>query len=252
MSTGGETAGADLEPTGLGAIPFRIREAIRSGNLGSWPVVIVLAVIVVFFGFTADNFFSPVNFNNIIVQMAGTTMLAYGVVFVLLIGEIDLSIGFVSGVAGVVVAELQLPGSGHQIPDIGPIPAGVIVIAIALLVCAAIGLFQGSIVALIGVPAFVVTLAGLEIWQGVIQKATARAGDRDPGQYDQQHRRLLLQRPGGLGDRDRRRRHLRRQGGDRPGLEPAPWHCGTRPGPRRRKGGGCRAPGLSGGRDLQP
>ena len=86
----------------------------QSGNLGSWPVVVVLAIIVVYFGFTANNFFSAVNFNNIIVQMAGTTMLAYGVVFVLLIGEIDLSIGFVSGVAGVVVAELQLPGSGHD------------------------------------------------------------------------------------------------------------------------------------------
>ena len=98
-------------------------------------------------------------------------MLAYGVVFVLLIGEIDLSIGFVSGVAGVVVAELQLPDSGHEIPDIARIPAGVLAIAVAIRACAAIGLFQGSIVALIGVPAFVVTLAGLSIWQGVIQKA---------------------------------------------------------------------------------
>ena len=61
--------------------------------------------------------------------------------------------------------------SGHQIPDIGPIPAGVLAIGSRSLACAAIGLFQGSIVALIGVPAFVVTLAGLPIWQGVIQKA---------------------------------------------------------------------------------
>jgi D-xylose transport system permease protein len=171
VSTKVESAMPDLEPTGLGSIPFRIRENVKSGNLGSWPVVVVLAIIVVYFGLTANNFFSAVNFNNIIVQMAGTTMLAYGVVFVLLIGEIDLSIGFVSGVAGVVVAELQLPGSGHDVPDVIGIPGGLITILIAVGVCSLIGLFQGSIVALIGVPAFVVTLAGLEIWQGVIQKA---------------------------------------------------------------------------------
>jgi len=171
MSTQVESGLPDLDPTGVAAIPYRIREAIRSGNLGSWPVVVVLAIIVIYFGFTADNFFTAVNFNNTILQMTGATMLAYGVVFVLLIGEIDLSIGFVSGVAGIIVAQLLVPESGHQIPDIGPIPAGVLAIGVALLACAAIGLFQGSIVALIGVPAFVVTLAGLSIWQGVIQKA---------------------------------------------------------------------------------
>ena len=66
--------------------------------------------------FTAQNFFTAVNFNNIITQMAGMTMLAYGVVFVLLIGEIDLSIGFVSGIGGVIVAELQQWDSGHHCP----------------------------------------------------------------------------------------------------------------------------------------
>ena len=64
--------------------------------------------IVAFFGFTATNFFTAPNFVNIIVQMAGVTMLAYGVVFVLLLGEIDLSIGYVSGIAALAVAEFQL------------------------------------------------------------------------------------------------------------------------------------------------
>ena len=92
-------------------------------------------------------------------------MLAYGVVFVLLLGEIDLSIGYLSGIAALVVAELQLPGARTTIP--GSIA---IVLAIARS-CGAIGLGQGSIVAMIGVPSFVVTLAGLLIWQGVIQKS---------------------------------------------------------------------------------
>jgi D-xylose transport system permease protein len=96
--------------------------------------------------------------------MAGVTMLAYGVVFVLLIGEIDLSISYVSGVAGVVVAQLTLAGSSHELP-------GLLAIVLAIGACVLIGVFQGSIVALIGVPAFVVTLAGYQIWQGVIQKS---------------------------------------------------------------------------------
>ena len=47
----------------------RVRDDIRGGNLGSWPVIIGLAIIVAFFSFKADNFFSPANFSNIITQM---------------------------------------------------------------------------------------------------------------------------------------------------------------------------------------
>jgi hypothetical protein len=91
----------------------RTYDNLRTGNLGILPIVIGLAVIVVFFSFKATNFFTADNFNNIIVQMAGLTMLAFGVVFVLLLGEIDLSIGYLSGIAALAVAEFQLPGSGH-------------------------------------------------------------------------------------------------------------------------------------------
>jgi D-xylose transport system permease protein len=139
----------------------RMTTNIRSGNLGVVPIVIGEIVIVGFFAYKATNFFTAVNFGNIIIQMAGTTMLAYGVVFVLLLGEIDLSIGYVAGIGALTVAELQLPGSGHQLN-------GLIAIVIAVAVCALIGLAQGSIVAYIGVPSFVVTLAGYLIWQGVI------------------------------------------------------------------------------------
>jgi D-xylose transport system permease protein len=139
----------------------RAYDNLKAGNLGILPIAIGLVLIVVFFSFKATNFFTADNFNNIIVQMAGLTMLAFGVVFVLLLGEIDLSIGYLSGIAALTVAELQLPGSGHEYP-------GLVAIAIAVGVCALIGGAQGSIVALVGVPSFVVTLAGLLIWQGVI------------------------------------------------------------------------------------
>jgi D-xylose transport system permease protein len=146
----------------------RIRDNIRAGNLGSWPVLIGLVIIAGFFSFKANNFLSPGNFSNIITQMAGVTLLAYGVVFVLLIGEIDLSISYISGIAGVVVAKLTVP-DGNEV-------AGLVAILIAIAVCALIGAFQGSFVAFIGVPAFVVTLAGYQIWQGVIQKGIEAEG----------------------------------------------------------------------------
>jgi D-xylose transport system permease protein len=155
-----EAAAPEVEPTGLAELRTRALDNIRGGNLGSWPVLVALGLVVLAFSFWAPNFFTPVNFTNLIGQMVGTCMLAYGVVFVLLIGEIDLSIAFVSGIGGMIVAELQLP-TGAALP-------GFACILLALLATTAIGAFQGSIVALIGVPSFVVTLAGFLIWQGVI------------------------------------------------------------------------------------
>jgi len=147
----------------LDPLPQRIWDNVRTGNLGPAPVVLALAVIVAIFAFTAQNFWSPANFQNIITAMAGPTLIAYGVVFVLLIGEIDLSVAYVSGIAGVVVAQLQRPDGANL--------TWWVCILAALAATTLIGAFQGSIVALIGVPSFVVTLAGLLIWNGVIFKA---------------------------------------------------------------------------------
>ena len=147
-----------LEEESLGQ---RFKDNLKAGNLGSWPVILALWIIVAVFWQTAPNFGTPANFTNLITQMAGTCLLAYGVVFVLLIGEIDLSIAFVSGIAGVVVAKLQDP-TGADL-------TWWVCIAAAILATTAIGALQGSFVALIGVPSFVVTLAGFLVWQGVIQ-----------------------------------------------------------------------------------
>jgi D-xylose transport system permease protein len=162
------TAAAADQPA-IASLPRRAFDNLRSGNLGPLPVIVALAIIVVYFSQTANNFFTAGNFNNIITQMAGTTLIAYGVVFVLLIGEIDLSVAYVSGFAGVIAAELQLPGTWHDFP-------GLIAILGAVLVGVLIGAGQGSIVALIGVPSFVVTLAGFLIWQGAIIKTVEKKG----------------------------------------------------------------------------
>jgi D-xylose transport system permease protein len=154
---------------GLRDIGRRRWEALKAGDVGSLPIVIGLALIVAFFYSRNENFLSAGNFTNLMTQMAGVTTIAIGVVFVLLLGEIDLSIGFVSGVAGVIVAELQVPDSSWEVK-------GVLAIGVAVAVTALIGGLQGSFVAYVGVPSFVVTLAGLLFWQGVILYRIGEAG----------------------------------------------------------------------------
>jgi D-xylose transport system permease protein len=166
VSASAETpAAAELrqpdEPDSLVGLTRRRWEALKAGDVGSLPVLIFMVAIVVFFTLKVSVFFSAVNFDNLLPQMTQVTVMAIGVVFVLLIGEIDLSIGYLSGLAGVVLAELQLPGSGHDY-------AWWVAILGALAVGAVIGAVQGSFVAFLGVPSFVVTLAGLLAWQGVI------------------------------------------------------------------------------------
>ena len=142
---------------------------VRGGEVGLLPVLVGLGLITLYFWSKNHNFLKPVNLDNIVVQMAGVSIIAMGVVFVLLLGEIDLSIGYVSGIGGVTVALLQQPDGKHQV-------TGLLAIICAVAVGAAIGAFQGSFVALIGVPSFVVTLAGLLAWQGVVLKAIGDQG----------------------------------------------------------------------------
>jgi D-xylose transport system permease protein len=144
-------------------------DRLRGGDVGLLPVLIGLGGITLYFWSKSHVYVSAVNFNNLVAQMAGVAIIAMGVVFVLLLGEIDLSVGYVAGVGGVTVALLQQPEKSYQV-------AGLTAILLAVAVGAAIGAFQGSFVALIGVPSFVVTLAGLLAWQGVVQKAIGDQG----------------------------------------------------------------------------
>ncbi len=133
---------------------------LSSGDIGSLPIIVGMVLIAAIFQRANSNFLTPHNFVNLITQMAGTTMIAYGVVFVLLLGEIDLSIGYVSAVCGVAVAMLlRDPRAGWE---------WYTAIPVALLVVAGIGLLQGLIVTLFHVPSFIVTLAGLLAWNGVV------------------------------------------------------------------------------------
>jgi D-xylose transport system permease protein len=79
-------------------------DKVRAGDVGSLPVIVGMAIIVAVFTAKVSVFFSAINFNNLVVQMVPIALIAIGVVFVLLIAEIDLSIGFVAGVCGVCVS----------------------------------------------------------------------------------------------------------------------------------------------------
>ena len=156
-------------PTGVAGLYQRAWLNLRTGNLGPFPIIVGEILVVLLFGLTATNFFTAVNFVNLITQTAGTAMLAYGVVYVLLLGEIDLSIGYLAGIGALIVAELQLPGSSWQMN-------GILAMLIAIAACAVIGGVQGWIVAFVGVPSFVVTLGGFLIWQGVILNKLEQRG----------------------------------------------------------------------------
>jgi D-xylose transport system permease protein len=164
-----EVQAAATEDQSFGAVLRGRWEAFKGGDVGSAPVIVGIIAITIFFTEKTDIFFSAVNFQNLIGQMAGLTVIAVGIVFVLLIGEIDLSVGYLSGLCSVAVAEFQLAGSSHDYP-------GLVAIAIAIAVGAGYGAVQGSIVAFIGVPSFVVTLAGLLFWEGVLLKILGNGG----------------------------------------------------------------------------
>jgi D-xylose transport system permease protein len=142
-------------------------QGIRAGELGSLPIILGIGVIVLVFGLLDDTFLTERNFTNLLLQMCGIATIAIGVVFVLLIGEIDLSVAFVSAVGGVVMTLLLRPDDPGW-----PWWAA---IAFALACTTAIGFVQALVITKAGVPSFVVTLAGLLIWSGVVLILTTQA-----------------------------------------------------------------------------
>jgi D-xylose transport system permease protein len=140
---------------------------IRAGESGILPVVGGLILISIIFQSLDSKFLTAGNLVNLLVQAAVFSLLAMGEVFVLLLGEIDLSIGFVAGMGAVIMADLA--GPHHSWPWWSAIAA-------ALLACAGIGLVQGLIITLLGLPSFVVTLAGLLFWEGVLLKILGSGG----------------------------------------------------------------------------
>ena len=142
------------------------KRKMKAGDLGATPVVIGLAIIWVIFQSLNSNFLTAGNLSDISVAMVGTGMIAVGIVFVLLLGEIDLSVGSVSGVAGAAYAVLTVT---HGM-------SAWLAFVLSILVGTAAGAIHGFFFAKIGVPAFAVTLAGLLFWNGFMLQILGDSG----------------------------------------------------------------------------
>ena len=201
-----------------------LRRAAR-GDLASVRVIVAIAVIWIVFKLENNRFLSAVNITNLVLQITATGLISVGVVYVLLIGEIDLSVGAVSGVTSALMAVLNVEHGWNPY----------LAIAAAVAMGIGIGVLQGSLFSGFGIPSFVVTLAGLLAWEGLQLYILGDTGiDQRHRQQDRRAREpLLLGRrrlgDGGRGDRGLRRDHA---------LEPA-----LAPGRRTRGHRGGRAAG---------
>lgn len=141
---------------------------LRAGESGVLPVIVGMFAISIIFQSLNSNFLTAGNLVNLLVQGAVFMTLAMAEVFALLLGEIDLSAGYVAGLSGVIAAELLTTAHGSW-------PWWAAILA-ALVISAAIGLLQGTLITRIGLPSFVVTLAGLLGWQGVMLSILGTGG----------------------------------------------------------------------------
>jgi len=130
---------------------------LAQGEAGPLLVLLMVAAIWTFFQFQNDRFLSPGNLTNLMLQQSAVATISIGVVLILLLGEIDLSVGAVSGLAASVMAVLVV--------NRGVSPVLAVIAALAL--GALIGLFNGFMITRFRIPSFVVTLAGSLTWVGV-------------------------------------------------------------------------------------
>ena len=139
---------------------------VKAGDIGSLPAVLGLIVLCLVFGSMSSVFLTPGNFANLITQAAAVIVIAMGLIFVLLLGEIDLSAGYTAGVTGAVLVIL-ITNQGQ--------PWYVALIA-SIAVGALLGFLLGSLVARLGIPSFVVTLAAFLAFQGILLLLAGEGG----------------------------------------------------------------------------
>ena len=139
---------------------------LRGGDMGSLPAILGLVVLFIIFSLANDRFLSTLNLANLATQAGSICVLAMGLVFVLLLGEIDLSAGVTGGVAAAATALLIVDhGQAWYVATVVGILAGTL-----------IGVIIGSLVSVLGIPSFVVTLAFFLALQGVSLKLIGSGG----------------------------------------------------------------------------
>jgi D-xylose transport system permease protein len=154
------------EQPGLAGAWVGFRRRLRQGELGTLPVIVGIAVIWAIFWVANDRFLTPQNLTNLFLQLVSTGTIAIGVVLVLLLAEIDLSVGAVSGFCAAVMAVLNVKQGWP----------GWLAILAGLAAGAVIGAVQGFWVTRFRIPAFVVTLAGFLSWTGALLLVLGETG----------------------------------------------------------------------------
>jgi D-xylose transport system permease protein len=139
---------------------------VVQGDLSSIRVILGLVVIAIIFQVQESRFLSAENLTNLMLQITTIGLISVGIVYVLLLGEIDLSVGAVSGLGGAVMVVLNVKHGWNPYLAIGA----------AIAVGAAIGCAQGFLFSKFAVPSFVVTLAGLLTWQGALLQVLGKTG----------------------------------------------------------------------------
>ena len=139
---------------------------VKAGDIGSLPAVLGLIVLCLVFGSMSSVFLTPGNFANLITQAAAVIVIAMGLIFVLLLGEIDLSAGYTAGVTGAVLVIL-ITNQGQP---------WYVALAASIAVGTVLGFLLGSLVARLGIPSFVVTLAAFLAFQGILLLLAGEGG----------------------------------------------------------------------------
>ncbi len=139
---------------------------VKAGDIGALPAILGLVVLCGIFGAMSDVFLTPGNFANLLTQAAAVIVIAMRLVFVLLLGEIDLSAGFAAGVSGAVLVILI---TNHDV-------AWYIAFPISIMVGGLLGFILGTLVARVGIPSFVVTLAAFLAFQGLLLLLAGEGG----------------------------------------------------------------------------
>lgn len=155
---------AEKESLGTAAANYWSR--VKAGDIGSLPAILGLVALCAIFGFMSEYFFTNRNFANLLTQAAPVIVIAMGLIFVLLLGEIDLSAGYASGVCGAVLVLLV---TNHDVPWYFALPLSIVVGGL-------LGLLMGTLISRIGIPSFVVTLSAFLAFQGILLLLAGEGG----------------------------------------------------------------------------
>jgi len=144
----------------------RIKKVLIGEDLSIFPILLGIIVIWAIFQIANYHFLSPLNLTNMMLQIAALGTITVGIIMVLLLGELDLSVGSISGLCAGIMAVLNVKAGW---PGIYAVLAGIIAGAI-------IGLLQGVLIVKIRLPAFIVTLAGMLGWSGALLLVLGNTG----------------------------------------------------------------------------